>query len=60
MSTPTPSSHPQVVKAMEALKKNSDVLCPVMAEIHPLSAPVHIEMALSTLIDLGFTITKPE
>ena len=45
---------------MEALKKNSDVLCPVMAEIHPLSAPVHIEMALSTLIDLGFTITKPE
>jgi len=59
-STPFSLTHPQVINAMETLKKKSDVLCPVMAEIHPLPAPTHIAMALCTLIDLGFTITKPE
>lgn len=40
------------------LKKRSDVLCPVMAEIHPLTFVQHLELALSTLIELGYEIKQ--
>lgn len=50
---PTPS---QVIDIMADLKKRSDVLCPVMEEIHPLSNARFLELALVTLLDLGYEI----
>lgn len=49
---------PSITSILADLKKRSDVLCPVMAEIHPLTNEQFLELALVTLVDLGYVITK--
>ena len=51
-----PPTPPQVIDIMADLKKRSDVLCPVMEKIHPLSNAKFLELALVTLLDLGYEI----
>ena len=55
-STKTPED--SVTFILADLKKRSDVLCPVMEEIYPLTNEKFLELALITLIDLGYRITR--
>jgi len=54
----TKPTHPQVIEAMKTLKDKSDILCPFMAKVFPMTPQKHVEMTLCALIDLGFKITK--
>lgn len=41
------------------LKQHSDLFCPVMHEINPISHEDHFKVCIETLLSLGYTITSP-
>jgi hypothetical protein len=42
------------------LKQWTDLFCPVMEKVTPLSNKQFLEISLNTLIEMGYTITPPK
>jgi hypothetical protein len=42
------------------LNKWTDLFCPVMEKVSPLSNKQFLELSLNTLIEMGYTITPPK
>jgi hypothetical protein len=43
----------------EYLKAHSDVFCPVMQELLPLTKAQHTHLVLQTMLELGFKVELP-